>query len=255
VPHRPNVTALTDIGRARKRNEDAFATKPDAFVAVVADGMGGHPGGDVASRIAADTVAELLARAESSEGMPEVMRDAVLEAHRRIRGRGEEEPHLDGMGTTVTAIILDPETDRYVLGHVGDSRGYRFRNGELEQLTRDDTWVQERIEQGDISPEAGRKHPFGHLLTQCLGLEEDPVPHVLEGEVEIGDLFLLCSDGLVGMVEDDTIAEMISSYLSELNVESTDEDTPVLQVLLNAANAAGGYDNITAALVRIAPTA
>jgi serine/threonine protein phosphatase PrpC len=180
------------------------------------------------------------------------MTKTVMTAHENIRTRGADEPELEGMGTTLTALIVDPVSDTYVIGHVGDSRAYRFRDGILEQLTRDDTWVQERVEKGDIAPDAVRKHPFGHLLTQCLGLVDPPTPQVLHGRVEVGDLYLLCSDGLVGMLEDSEIESILSANGSDQG--ATDMGGRV-QALLDAANAAGGHDNITAALVRIdAPT-
>jgi protein phosphatase len=256
------VTGLTDIGRTRKRNEDSISLRPEVGVAVVADGMGGHPGGDVASRIAADTVAALLEEAQAdlesstdfNRSLREVMTDAVRAAHSAIRAQGTEEPELDGMGTTLTAMIVDPHSDNYVMGHVGDSRAYLFRDGQLTQITRDDTWVQDRIEKGDIPAEAARRHPFGHLLTQCLGLEDPPVPQILEGKVEVGDTYLLCTDGLVGMLEDFEMERMLNDHLAIDGTHESRDASSAIQALLDAANEAGGYDNITAALVRIDPS-
>jgi PPM family protein phosphatase len=176
------------------------------------------------------------------------MTKAVMASHENIRARGSDEPELEGMGTTFTAVVVDAVSDTYVVGHVGDSRAYRFRDGKLEQLTRDDTWVQERVEKGDIAPEAVRKHPFGHLLTQCLGLADPPTPQIIHGRVEVGDLYLLCSDGLVGMLEDGEIESILSASGSE---EGATETGSRVQRLIDAANAEGGHDNITAALVRI----
>jgi protein phosphatase len=138
-----------------------------------------------------------------------------------------------------------------VLGHVGDSRAYRFRNGTLTQLTRDDTWVQERIEANLLTPAQARKHPFGHLLTQCLGLDDAPTPSILQGAVEVGDAYLLCTDGLVGMLEDAQLEEILARELSA--EPSAERLQPALQSLLDAANEAGGHDNITAVLVAIDP--
>ena len=220
-------------------------------IAVVADGMGGHPGGDVASRIAADTAVRILGEelphaARPGEGGPDrlsaAMHRSVLGAHEAIRARGRAEPALDGMGTTMTAIAVDPESGLFVLGNVGDSRGYRFRGGELTRLTKDDTWVQERIDARQLTPEQARRHPFAHLLTQCLGLEDAPKPWITQGSIEPGDAFLLCTDGLVGMIEESRLADIMRRG------SPTGE---TLRALIDAANDAGGFDNVTAVLVTI----
>lgn len=254
VSSTPSVVGLSDIGRTRARNEDSLFVVPHLGVAVVADGMGGHPGGDVASRIAAETAAHVLVEALAlppekqpvSAHMRDAMSRSVERAHQGIRAQGLETPELDGMGTTLTAMVVDVASLTYVLGHVGDSRAYRFRGGELVQLTRDDTWVQERIEAQQLTPEEGRHHPFGHLLTQCLGLDEPPVPHILDGDVEPGDAYLLCTDGLVGMLDDEQLTAILADHLARNG--SAGDEAPV-RALLDAANEAGGHDNITAALV------
>jgi len=257
VPHKPTVVGLTDVGKTRTRNEDSWASA-SGRIAVVADGMGGHPGGDVASRIAAETAARILGDELSSggrpgEGSPErlsaAMIRSVLSAHEAIRARGEAEAELDGMGTTLTALVVDPASDLYVLGNVGDSRGYRYRAGELTRLTKDDTWVQERIDARQLTPEQARRHPFAHLLTQCLGLEDVPKPRITQGSVEPGDAYLLCSDGLIGMIEEDALARILGDGLSTPSPEACES---TLRALIAAANEAGGFDNITAVLVTIA---
>jgi len=255
VPHLTTVVGLSDVGRARSRNEDSLSLLPDLGVAVVADGMGGHPGGDVASRIAAVTAAKVLQdELRSGADVHEIMLRSVLRAHEAIRAEGEREPALDGMGTTITALAVDPVSDTFILGHVGDSRAYRYRAGTLTQLTKDDTWVQERIDAQQLTPEQARRHPFSHLLTQCLGLEDTPVPHITQGSVEVGDVYLLCTDGLVGMVEDQTLAEILGREVGG-NGDSADaaRQEPAVRALVEAANEAGGYDNITAVLVTIGP--
>ncbi len=217
--------------------------------------MGGHPGGDVASQVAATTASTILAEAVQADGSAEgfaerlrpVMEGAVLSAHAQIRDRGSAEPHLDGMGTTLTAMVAHPTSGAWVIGHVGDSRAYRLHQGGLEQITRDDTWIQQQIESNpDLSPAAARTSPYAHLLTQCVGLEDVPTPQVLDGTAAVGDSFLLCSDGLVGMLEDDTMLSILAESLAE---PAQGPDVPILR-LLAAANDAGGNDNITAALVR-----
>lgn len=264
MPHHFTVVGLTDVGQTRSRNEDSLSFLPDLGVAVVADGMGGHPGGDVASRVAAETATRVLgeeladgigASEDPTERLGEVMLQSVVAAHEAIRVEGQSDPDLVGMGTTITAIAVDPRTDAFVLGHVGDSRAYRFRNEELTQLTHDDTWVQERVDAQQITAEQARRHPFAHLLTQCLGLEDTPVPHITHGSVEVGDIYLLCTDGLVGMLEDPQLAEILSRELGA-NGASTDAThrQPVVRALIDAANAAGGYDNITAVLLAVSGT-
>jgi len=253
------VQGVSDIGRVRRRNEDSFALSAEDCLAVVADGMGGHPGGDIASQISSQTTVDVLRHAREdladarrfSETAEEHMERAVLVAHSQIRERGEAEPELDGMGTTLTAMIVHPETRQWVIGHVGDSRVYRLREGSLEQLTRDDTWVQQQIDNDIMNPEQARRSAYAHLLTQCVGLEETPTPQLLTGTGEAGDLYLLCTDGLVGMLEDFEMERMLSDHLSVDGADNSSEAPTVIQALLDAANEAGGYDNITAALVRI----
>jgi protein phosphatase len=256
VPKPPSVIGLSDIGRARSRNEDSFCVAPEQGVAVVADGMGGHPGGDVASRIAAEMATNVLREAAGTGSandpvthMRTAMARSVVAAHEAIRAQGRSDPELAGMGTTLTAMIVDAPTGRYVLGHVGDSRAYLFRDGRLTQLTRDDTWVQERVEASQLTPAQARRHPFGHLLTQCLGLDDPPIPHILGGDAEPGDAYLLCTDGLVGMLEDEEMERILLEHLGTNGVPQ-EAEAPV-RALLEAANEAGGLDNITAALVRL----
>jgi protein phosphatase len=245
-----SVTGLSDLGRVRRRNEDSLALDPARGVAVVADGMGGHPGGDIASRIAANTAASLLAIAgvadasgHFSETFRRVMRDAILRAHTDVRQHVEDQPQLEGMGTTLTAMITSPDGE-WVIGHVGDSRAYLFRGGALSQLTRDDTWIQERIDAGDVHSDAAKSSPYAHLLTQCIGLDE-PTPAVLTGTAEEGDAYILCSDGLVGMLDDDSIQDILSRGLRR----DDNGAGHALTELVAAANAAGGSDNITVAMI------
>lgn len=255
MPHLSTVVGFSDVGRARSRNEDSLCLLPALGVAVVADGMGGHPGGDVASRLAAETASKILEdQLPRGRDAQEVMLRSVLGAHEAIRAEGARKPDLDGMGTTLTALAVDPVSDTFVLGHVGDSRAYRYRAGTLTQLTKDDTWVQERIDAQQLTPEQARRHPFSHLLTQCLGLEDTPVPHVFQGPVEVGDVYLLCTDGLVGMVEDQELAEILRHEIgANGDSGSAAHQEPAVRALVEAANEAGGYDNITAVLVTIGP--
>ncbi len=250
--HQLTFTGLSDIGRVRKRNEDSLSLQPDLGVAVVADGMGGHPGGDVASRIAADTAARRLrallprggAQEDTTEALRTAMAQSVLGAHHAVRTEGVREPTLDGMGTTLTAMAIDPSSGRYAIGHVGDSRAYRFRDGALVQLTRDDTWVQRRVEADELTPDQARRHPFGHILTQCVGLEDAPEPQVLTGLVAPGDVYLLCTDGLVGMLEDADLKRILEARSSE-GAEA------VASALVTLAKERGGFDNITVVVTEV----
>lgn len=212
----------------------------------------------MASRIATDTAAGVLREEieatssrdrDVSAHLSEAMRRSVLRAHQEIRAESERDPELDGMGTTLTALAIDSESDVYALGHVGDSRAYLLRDGELTQLTRDDTWVQERIEANIFTPEQGRRHPFAHLLTQCLGLRDAPSPQIASGIVQAGDVYLLCTDGLVGMIDDEELRKILHGGLGD--TDGQESGTRTIQALLDAANAAGGLDNITAALLTI----
>lgn len=254
LPFLIHIDGVSDLGQKRVRNEDSFTVFPDVGMAVVADGMGGHPGGDVASQTATREVGALLndrlplppeAWAESDLALADLgqtMEAAVMAAHAAIQAQGKADPTLAGMGTTVTAMAIDPLSGNFGIGHVGDSRAYRFREGDLLQLTRDDTWVQERVEHEDLTPEQAKRHPFGHLLTQCVGLDAAPEPHVITGQAEAGDLYLLCSDGLVGMLEEDAMVDLLGDAAGE-------GPLTIAQRLVDAANKNGGLDNITAALL------
>jgi protein phosphatase len=251
--HKLTFTGLSDIGRVRKRNEDSLSLQPDLGVAVVADGMGGHPGGDVASRIAADTAARrlraLLPTGGTQEDTAEVLRSAmaqsVLGAHHAVRTEGVREPALDGMGTTLTAMAIDTRSGKYAIGHVGDSRAYRFRDGTLVQLTRDDTWVQRRVEAEELTPDQARRHPFGHILTQCVGLEDAPEPQVLTGVVQAGDIYVLCTDGLVGMLDDADLRRLLEASVR-------DGAEAAASAMVSLAKERGGFDNITVVVAQVA---
>lgn len=256
VPFHLTFVGLTDTGRVRKRNEDSLALSPELGVAVVADGMGGHPGGDVASSVAAthavDRIRALVQRHASESITPplaDAMAGVVVDAHRAIQARGLREPHLAGMGTTLTVLALDSAGNRWSIGHVGDSRAYLLRHGSFRQLTRDDTWVQQRVDAAELTPDQARRHPFGHILTQCLGLEKRPEPQVLEGPLQEGDIFLLCTDGLVGMLEDELVSDALRAHVPG-GLHPPDLEGAA-NALVTMANDRGGYDNITVALIAV----
>jgi protein phosphatase len=228
----------TDPGRVRRRNEDAFVVDPPLFA--VADGMGGAQAGEVASRLAAAAFREYR---EADELAPEErVRAIIKEANRRIYDRARTDSEVSGMGTTVTAALL---TDgRVVIGHVGDSRAYRIRNGRLEQLTDDHSLVADLMRSGRLTAEEAEGHPQRSVITRALGTDPDVDVDTLVVEVEAGDLFLLCSDGLSTMVSD---SEVLQTVERAATLDGAARD------LVRAANTGGGEDNVTVVLFRLDP--
>lgn len=230
------------MGRVRSRNEDALLQRPGRGLLAVADGMGGHAAGDIASRIAVDVVDDRSAHLPDDD-LAGYLGDTVREAHAAILRAAEADPELARMGTTLTVLRVDPEDGSGLIVHVGDSRAYRLRAGELAQLTRDQTWVQQQVDAGRLSPEQARSHPFSSMLTCALGIEAaDLDVQVIDPEPRPDDLFLLCSDGLTARLTDDDLGAI-------LDRDSDLADTA--RALVDAANEAGGPDNITVALMRI----
>ncbi|HET9986016.1 MAG TPA: Stp1/IreP family PP2C-type Ser/Thr phosphatase [Longimicrobiales bacterium] len=238
--------AATDRGRRRSSNEDAFVVRPELGFFVVADGMGGHAAGEVASRMAADTVTERFLAARpatlSAGDLEAALATATSAANRAIFERGEREPDKAGMGTTLTALALLPDDGAWRIAHVGDSRAYRLRGGELTQLTTDHTWVQQQVDLGRLRPAEARGHPFANIVTRALGIGATVEVDLEQGDARPGDVFLLCSDGLSGMVTDRGIARMLAADLPP---------DAIVTRLVAAANRAGGDDNITAVVARI----
>ncbi len=229
--------AASHQGMARKNNEDAIYPESSGesngpTVLMVADGMGGHIAGEVASRLAVNTAA-------SSDLSPA---DRVAAANRSIREEVARQPDLEGMATTMTLVLLAPEgVARF--GHVGDSRAYLFRDGGLRQLTLDHTVVAEYVAAGTLAPDEAADHPHSHMLTRCLGLTRFVNVDEIDVYLEPDDRLLLCSDGLTLMLDDDEIAK-------KLEIESADES---VWSLIEAANQAGGNDNISVILVDVLP--
>ena len=251
MPLRASFAGRSDTGRVRARNEDAWIVSEEDGLAVVADGMGGHPGGDTASRLAADaaagTLREAAPRAATSADnlhgpLGDAMARCVLDAHRAVRLTARETPSLDGKGTTRTALLVAPGSGRWAVGHAGDSRAYLLRGGRLEQVTRDDTWIQAEVEAGRIPPEEARGHPAAHVLRQCVGLDEPPEPRRYGGDARPGDRFLLCSDGLTDMVEDSVIQELLAD---------ADDPDEAARSLVERALEEGGKDNVTVVVVHL----
>jgi len=237
--------SASDRGLIRANNEDAVLEQPDAGVFAVADGMGGHAAGEIASSIAIESLRRSAGRDGVAGNVAAHLEDAIGEANAEIHRRGQAESDKRGMGTTLTVLRLAAErTGENVIVHIGDSRAYRLRNGRISQLTRDHTWVQDRIDAGMLTPEEAREHPYSSILTRVLGTDERVAADLVTIDAEPGDLFLLCSDGLSGMVADSDI-ERILMEDNSLQDKATG--------LVDAAKANGGFDNVTLVLVHTLP--
>lgn len=216
----------------------------DRGVFIVADGMGGHAAGEVASEMAVRIISRELGslRGLSDEQAGERMRTAIINANASIFERTLTEHDKRGMGTTTTALILLPR--RFMIGQVGDSRAYMLRNGHFLQVTKDHSYVQEQVDLGLLTQEQARVHPYSNVITRCIGANADVVPDVYFGGLRVGDVLLLASDGLTGMLEDEQLHAIIIS-----------EGGPQVWVdrMISEANRRGGLDNITAIVVRIEP--
>jgi serine/threonine protein phosphatase PrpC len=239
------AAGATDVGRVRRGNEDSFLVDAERGIFLVADGMGGHAAGEVASAIAREVVGSALAReldaGVTGEELERMMDASIRAAHSAILAYAERRPAARGLGTTLTTCVVHADGALRV-GHVGDSRLYRMRGGELAQLTRDHTWVQGEVDAGRLTAHAARTHHLSHIITRALGADSSDDPDLLTGTVAPGDVLLLCTDGLTGKVEDDLLAEILAAR------------APLphrVAELIRAANDRGGDDNITAVLVEI----
>src|SRR4051794_841352 len=226
---------MTDVGRQRHTNEDNYYDEPPLFA--VADGMGGAQAGEVASEMA---ISEFVAERDKEAPAEEQLEEIAKAANRKIWDTAQSDTRRAGMGTTLTAAMLDGQT--VAVGHVGDSRLYLYRDGSIERMTRDHSLVEEFVRQGKLTPEQAEKHPQRSVITRALGPEGDVEVDTFRIAARDGDLFLLCSDGLSGMVADQPLASILGSE------GSLDE---MARLLIEAANENGGRDNITAVLFRV----
>jgi PPM family protein phosphatase len=246
-----DAVGATHVGRVRQGNEDAFLVDVARGVFLVADGMGGHVAGEIASALATEavggTLREGVDRRLRADALAAAMVESFLAASRAIQTHVAENPHNDGMGTTLTACALCDD-GTYRLGHIGDSRAYRFRAGELVQLTRDHTWVQKQVDDGALSLRQARRHHLAHVLTRALGAGSEDVPDVLAGTLHPGDLLLFTTDGLTNMLSDDDLADVLAA---PSRAPSPDVLHATLEVLIDAANERGGPDNVTAVIVHL----
>jgi len=229
--------SVTDTGRRRRHNEDAYVCEPPLFA--VADGMGGAQAGELASGLAAAAL-----RDETGElaGGEQRVDDLIQEANRRVYQRQSEDASASGMGTTMTVALV--ENGRVAIGHVGDSRAYLVRDRKLEQLTEDHSLVAELVRSGKLSPEEADSHPQRSVITRVLGTDPDVDVDTFSVDTMAGDLFLLCSDGLTSMVDDETILRLVERNRDDLNAAA--------KALVRAANKGGGEDNITVIFFEIA---
>jgi serine/threonine protein phosphatase PrpC len=231
------AAGVTDTGRRRLRNEDAFVCEPPLFA--VADGMGGARAGETAARLAATVLEGSPTPTTGQEGLVEL----IVEANRLIWEQALADPSKAGMGTTVTAALVDPGNGTIAIGHVGDSRAYRWRAGALEQLTTDHSLVAELVSSGVLTPEEAERHPQRSAITRALGTEPSVEVEAFTVPVEPGDVFLLCSDGLPTMVSDDAVADALRS--------SDGDPAAAAEALVVTANAHGGEDNVTVVLFEL----
>ncbi len=231
----------TEIGLVRQQNEDSVwprhedgsglttGTAEGKFVAAVADGMGGHVGGEVASQIAIDTAADVEGDAVTR----------VLAANLALIDTVRQRPRLAGMGTTLTVAVFSDD-DEVEIGHIGDSRAYLYRSGALSQVTRDHSLVAEMMEAGELTPEDAALHPYRSVITRALGLDRSVDVDRFQIGLHDGDRLLLCTDGLTGMIEDDDISRIL---------DANNNPAEAVSALVEAANAAGGFDNTSVVVV------
>jgi len=253
TPLKISYQAVTDVGRKRKGNEDSLFVNPEQNLFVVADGMGGHAAGEVASRLAVDAINEFICLTGDDEeitwpfGLDETisydgnrLKTAIRYANRKVLEATKEKSEYEGMATTVAAVLVDGDSAN--LGHVGDSRIYLIRSGTISQLTTDHSWVNEQIVGGMISPDQARSHPLRNVVTRALGGKNDMQVDMKLHKIEPGDILLLCSDGLTTMMPDEDIVRVMS--------ETKNDVEKATRELVAAANAKGGEDNITVVMLR-----
>lgn len=238
---------MTDRGRRRARNEDAFLLRPHARIFAVADGMGGHAAGNIASRTAIDVLARAFERAPSPRIGAATLARRLLgvfeDANHAILEHAAENRECAGMGTTLTALAPLAASEQCVIAHVGDSRAYRLRTGELTQLTRDHTWVQQQVDAGMLTSAESRHHPLASVLSRVLGTAAVGPADTLVVDAAPADVFLLCSDGLTTMLDDADVRMLLDRALPL-------EDRA--RSLIEAANERGGLDNTTVVLLECA---
>ena len=236
-------TGLTDTGVVRSVNQDDYYYDPDGRFFIVADGMGGHTGGQEASHIATETIKNYLEQKwSSSVPSPNLLEEALLKANQAILLDQQQHPERSDMGTTIVVLMFREDRRRPWHAHIGDSRLYRLRGHQLEQITEDHTWVARAVSSGALSPEQSRTHPWRHVLSQCLGREDLAEIEIESLDIQSGDRLLLCSDGLT---------EELSDHLIESKLKSIRACDKAAKTLVETAKEKGGRDNITVVIVVI----
>ncbi|MEX0271012.1 Stp1/IreP family PP2C-type Ser/Thr phosphatase [Leptolyngbyaceae cyanobacterium UHCC 1019] len=234
-------TGLTDVGIVRRVNQDDYYIDPEGRFFIVADGMGGHAGGEEASHLATQTIQTYLENYwHTAESSKTILEQALLEANQAIINDQQQHPERGDMGTTVVVLLFRDEQP--LCAHIGDSRLYRLRGAKLDQITEDHTWVALAIRMGEISPDQGRVHPWRHVLAQCLGREDLRQIDIQPVQIQPSDRLLLCSDGLTEELSD----QVIASQLKSIRVCEK-----AAAALINAAKEHGGRDNITVIVLSI----
>jgi protein phosphatase len=237
----------SEIGLVRTANQDAFVTIDSLGLWAVADGMGGHAGGDVAAQLA---IASIKANAElwsatlrqGHTTSPQFLTELITQAHLAIMGRAQLEPKLKGMGTTLVMLLIhSSDTPEAHVAHLGDSRAYRFRSGTLTPLTRDHTLIEKYLARGILTEKTARTHPERHVLTQALGMSAPMKPSLSSSPLQTEDLLLLCSDGLTKMLEDDDIRDIMADAQGD-PIRACDN-------LIDASLEHGGTDNVTVVVI------
>jgi protein phosphatase len=244
---------LTDVGRKRKHNEDAFALDVADGLFIVADGMGGHAAGEVAARITVETISEFIAATRQKEEATwpfkydhslefnsNRLAIAIEKANERVMAAVAAQPWLKGMGTTVVAGLLNEKI--LSLAHVGDSRAYLYRGGTLRRLTDDHSWVHEQVAAGILTEDEAKSHPLKNVVTKALGGGASVAPDLQELEFSPRDRFLFCSDGLTTMLSDEEIEDVVASH---------EDPQELCRALVDLANEKGGVDNITVVVARV----
>ncbi|HEX7669174.1 MAG TPA: Stp1/IreP family PP2C-type Ser/Thr phosphatase [Polyangiaceae bacterium] len=245
---------ISDVGLQREHNEDSFAVLSDHGLAIVADGMGGHRAGDVASRLATEAIGEFFRKTANEDATwpfhfdPNLTDEenklltSIRLANRQIYEHSTRSQDLRGMGTTVVGALFSRKKNRMFIGHVGDSRAYRVRGGKIQQMTRDHSLVNDYLAAMPDMTEEQRSELPKNVITRALGMQDNVEVDIQSDECQPGDVYVLCSDGLSGMITDEEMAEV---------VRSSDELPDVCRRLITLANEHGGEDNITAVAVRV----
>ncbi len=238
------IAARSDQGKVRDNNEDCLAFDARLGIAVLADGMGGLRAGEVASATAVEAVMQHLVENTdrlATDDVGDTLREALELANRRVYALADSRREFSGMGTTL--VVGAMHDGRFVAAHIGDSRAYRYRNGELARLTSDHSLVQQLVEQGILSAAEARRAPNRNIVTRAVGIEMDVECDLTEVDALDGDVFLLCSDGLTDMIDDATIARFCAAHAAA-------EPTRIVEVLVNAALIEGGFDNVSVVVLK-----